>query len=142
MSDRETATTSLQSWLNYTFGANTVVITNTPISGSGSPVTYTWTPVPSVDGNVQIWLRVVDGGADFTGATSSNVLIDSTAPTVSATSTPADQATGVPTDATVTIRFSEAMHHASTEAAISFGPAVTGTSFTWSTDSKNVTVNH
>ena len=142
MSDRETPTTSLQSWLNYTFGANTVVITNTPISGSGSPVTYTWTPVPSIDGTIQIWLRVVDGGADFAGGSSANVLIDSTAPTVLTTSTPADQATGVPTDATVTIRFSEAMHHASTEAAISFSPAVAGPTFTWSTDSKNVTVAH
>ncbi|MEW5937703.1 MAG: Ig-like domain-containing protein, partial [Candidatus Thermoplasmatota archaeon] len=64
-----------------------------------------------------------------TGTASWTMTNDVLAPIVNATS-PADGAVNVPVGSTINITFSEAMDHASTEAAFSINPSVAGT-FSW-----------
>lgn len=121
MSDTETATSSLRVWLNAT-GAITGPIAG-PLVGL---LSYSW-PTPFANGTVDILIEVADGKSEQAQDTGA-VEIDSAAPTVVSIS-PADGAANVPTDATVTITFSEAMDETATEraSAIAFSPALTGT---------------
>lgn len=140
MSDPETATGSLRVWINFTDG-----VTTSPIPGAqglqtlNSPETFAW-PTPSgLDASVTILLEVRDGAGESAQSTSPSVTIDSTPPTVLMTR-PAPGATGVATDTTIELTFSEAMATSTAEAAISIG-GVTGLTFSWS-GSTVVTIDH
>ncbi|HYS72230.1 MAG TPA: Ig-like domain-containing protein [Thermoplasmata archaeon] len=67
--------------------------------------------------------------------------IDATAPLVS-NSTPAAAATGVDVSAPFTIIFSESMDRISANGSISLSPGTWTLTFTWSANSKTVTVDH
>jgi len=142
MSDAETAVMSLRVWLNYTVGATVTPIAGVQgMSGLSSPASYAWTTPMINNANVMISLVVADGAGATATSTSPSFTIDSTAPTATMTQ-PAVGATSVALDGTVVISFSEAMARTATQGAISFTPAVTGLTFTWSVGDTVLTVGH
>jgi hypothetical protein len=142
MSDAETAVTSLRVWLNYTVGSTPAPIAAMQgVSGLSSPASYAWTTPAISNTNVAISLVVADGAGATATATSASFTIDSIAPTATMT-TPVAGATSVATASSVVITFSEAMDRTATEGAISFTPAVTGLTFTWSVGDTVLTVGH
>ena len=140
-----------------TNGSTTVsVIANDPDAGPMT-LTYTWSLVSgpgivsfspngtatsdsstvlfSVDGTYTLRVTVSDGALTDTGDVV--VTVDMTAPSVDST-VPADTTTGVATNATVQVTFSEAMDQTATEAAFSIIPAATG-SFSWNVPGDTLT---
>lgn len=71
-------------------------------------------------------LLVYHGGA----IDSTYILVDKTAPTVAEVA-PANGSTGIALDSVITITFSEPMHRANTEGAITVSPELTGMYFMW-----------
>ncbi len=142
MSDAETGVTSLRVWLNYTVGASTTPIAAMQgASGMSSPASYVWTTPMVNSPNVVISLVVADSDGATVASTGQSFTIDSIAPTITQT-TPVADATAVALDASVVITFSEAMDTTATQGAISFTPAVTGLTYTWTVGNTVLTVGH
>jgi len=143
MSEAETVPANLlNTYINYTYPVLTPI---TPGAiNRNSPATYPWTtPASGGDFDAQIVIDAVDAAGERGSALSPSVHIDTTAPTISST-TPIDNAASVATDAAVSVTFSEPMDTAATgtSSVISFNPAVTGLTYTWSNLDKTVTVGH
>jgi hypothetical protein len=67
--------------------------------------------------------------------------VDTSAPQVISV-TPVNGAQCVGLSANVVVKFSKAMDHASTEAAVNLTPALDALEYTWSADSKTLTISH
>ncbi len=116
--------------------------------------TYTWvqnTLTIAGDGLVDLTVYTVTIG---TGATDVNGIavaaelsftfttIDPAAPPIIVTTVPADSATDINEGAPIVVNFSKEMDHASTELAITAVPALVNPIFTWSADSRSVSIAH
>ena len=117
MSDAETATPSLNVWLNSSTDGGlswSPIAGAQGISGLSSPASFSWT-VPALDtGQARVRATVVDGaGAAVSDTSLANFQIDSTAPTATGSPTGA----GVSVNTWVNVSFSEAMDQASAAGA-------------------------
>lgn len=131
MSDDLDAPSALSVGLAYTDGANLVGILD-PASGFSSPGFHNWT-LPYTDLETRVVVVVIDTAGALAWNSSEPFRIDTGAPGVLLT-VPADGATGVALDASITIRFSEPMDRASVEAAITAEPGLPGAQVVWETN--------
>jgi hypothetical protein len=134
----------MQVTLNYTYNNGTA---GGPIAGpfpSGTnPNTRSWTPSGFTATDTIVHLRVVDSRGGSTVVDSSPFEVDSTAPTIAASS-PSAGATQVSTNTLVTITWSEKMYQPASGGPDGFSLRVVGGSWvrgsvTWSSDSKQMT---
>ena len=136
MSDIETPTNQLVVDISYTSGAGNAVI----IAGQVGITSYAWTPSALTAADVQIVVRVTDGGGSFRNAQSPLFAVDSTPPTM--TTTPANAATGVSKTAAIQIVFSEAMDRTSVQNGFQISPTVSNPVYSWNGPSTTLTVTH
>jgi len=138
MSDgSETPVDQLIVWLNYTIDSIMGPIAG-PLTGRTSPDSYTWT-VPTIEGQVEIWLTVEDGIGDRWQDISASIEIDATPPTVLSI-VPPNGATNIATNEQVIITFNESMQ--TSTVVVSFSPPVSNVQLSWSTANTTVTVSH
>jgi len=137
MNDVETPIAQLVVWLNYTLDATTGTIAG-PLTGRSASDSYTWT-TPSANGNLTVYITVIDGAQEPAQDSSAQVTMDSIAPFV-LTVVPADASNNVVIDTQVVVTFSEPMQRSTVE--IIFAPAVASLQHTWNAASTVVTVSH
>jgi hypothetical protein len=100
-------------------------------SGTWPPFVWTWDASSSANGAHIIKAQAFDGvGNTASDEISVNVANDLTPPTITGTE-PKDKSAGVPTNAKISITFSEEMDPISVQAAFSISPDITG-DFSWS----------
>jgi len=131
--DTEDPSSALTVWVNY---SATGVAPFSPIVGlqgvPGDTTTFPWT-VPTDDtAGARLAFSANDTKGEATTVLSPAFAIDSTAPTVIGTN-PTNGQPGVPLNANMILTFSEDMHPASTEAAVTLSPAAGTLGFTWNT---------
>src|SRR5438445_2975500 len=136
MSDAETPTNQLGVNISYTSSAGNGVIATSQVGITS----FAWTPSRLTASDVQIVVKVTDGGGAFRNAQSPFFTVDSTAPTM--TTTPNNGAAAVSKSAFITIVFSEGMDRASVQGGFQISPAVATPAFNWNIPSTTLTFTH
>ncbi len=140
MSDVQDANNQLSVRINYSVDGGavwTVVVPAQP--GAVNPNSHDWN-VPTEDATTARVQVCVTDSTGFTGCDVSDAdfRIDSTPST--ATTTPADAATGVALTAAITLAFSEAMNRTSVQTGFVISPDIAGKAFIWA--GNVLTVDH
>jgi len=126
----------LQVWLNLTVDGvtSTLFLGFVPVGETSLP----WT-VPSSSATATIALTIVDSSGLTITATSGPIALDATPPAL-LTTDPADGAGDARVQGPLVLTFSERMSTGETELAVTFSPAVAGTSTSWDPGGQVLTI--